>query len=229
MKKPSSTGRARLVAAALVVAAAGVFASVGMAGYGAKLVGLEHQSPTANQYPTSKVTICHHTHSQKNPFVTITVSGNAVAAHVRNHGDTIGPCAAQPPAAPVVPPGQAKKALKVRMAQKAKHAAKVKLRQHGKSKSEHGSQAKNDHAKGVGHKPATAPATVHGNANANGHGKTHGQSSNHGQGQAKGHDKGQTTHGQGQGHGNGHGNDHGNGDAHKSSGGGTGNGKGNGH
>ena len=102
MKKSSTTGRARIVAAALVVAAAGVFASVGMAGFGAKLVGMSHTStPTADQYPAGKVTICHHTHSQKNPFVTITVSQNAVAAHVRNHGDTIGPCSEQ--AAPVVP------------------------------------------------------------------------------------------------------------------------------
>lgn len=223
MKKPSSTRRARLVAAALVVAAAGVFASVGMAGYGAKLVGFTHQTPTTDQYPTSKVTICHHTHSQKNPFVTITVSQNAVAAHVRNHGDTVGPCAAQPPTVPVVPPGQAKKALKVRKAHKAEHAAKTKLRQHGKSKVEHGSQAKNDHAKGVGHMPATVQTSVHGMGNAKGHSKTHGPPANHGQGQAKGHghDKGQTTHGQGHGQGNG--------DAHKSSGGGTGNGKGNGH
>jgi hypothetical protein len=234
MKKPSSTGRARLVATALIVVAAGVFASVGMAGYGAKLVGLEHQSPTASQYPTSKVTICHHTHSQKNPFVTITVSQNAVAAHVRNHGDTVGPCTAQPPTAPAVPPGQAKKAAKVRMAHKAQHAAKTKLRLHGNAnKAEHGSQG---HAKAVGHESAT----VHGKGNAKGHDKTHGQSANHGQGQAKGHghDKSQTTHGHGQGQGHGHDQSHGsqgqghgqgNGDAHKSSGGGTGNGKGNGH
>ncbi|HYZ90231.1 MAG TPA: hypothetical protein VE620_13110 [Myxococcales bacterium] len=38
-----------------------------------------------------KVTICHHTHSKKHPFHTITVSANAVPAHMR-HGDTLGPC-----------------------------------------------------------------------------------------------------------------------------------------
>jgi hypothetical protein len=49
--------------------------------------------PAAAQYQYGgKVTICHHTHSQTNPFVTITVSQNAVPAHVRNHGDTLGPC-----------------------------------------------------------------------------------------------------------------------------------------
>ena len=41
-----------------------------------------------------KVTICHHTGSKKHPFHTITVSANAVPAHLR-HGDTIGPCPGQ--------------------------------------------------------------------------------------------------------------------------------------
>ncbi|HUI37763.1 MAG TPA: hypothetical protein VLZ04_09755 [Gaiellaceae bacterium] len=226
MKKFSTTGRARIVAAALVVAAAGVFASVGMAGFGAKLVGMSHTStPTAQQYPAGKVTICHHTHSQKNPFVTITVSQNAVAAHVRNHGDTIGPCSEQ--AAPVVPvvPGQAKKAVKVHKAHKAKHANKGQLRRNSKSKTKHESTQANDHAnKGVGHKPTTtAPSTSHGKGQAKGHSKTHGPPAGHGNGQGNGngngHDKSQNDHGQGHGQENGHSNNPGSG----------GNGKGKGH
>ena len=40
---------------------------------------------------SGKVTICHHTGSGSNPFVTITVSVNALPAHLA-HGDTIGAC-----------------------------------------------------------------------------------------------------------------------------------------
>jgi hypothetical protein len=47
-------------------------------------------TPAVSQYG-NKVTICHHTHSTKHPFVTITVSRNALPAHLR-HGDTVGPC-----------------------------------------------------------------------------------------------------------------------------------------
>jgi ABC-type sugar transport system substrate-binding protein len=42
------------------------------------------------QYPL-KVTICHHTGSETNPFVTIAVSERALPAHLA-HGDTRGPC-----------------------------------------------------------------------------------------------------------------------------------------
>src|ERR1700745_4050347 len=88
MKKSSTSGRARLIVAA---AAVGVFASLGGVGYAAGLVHFANHSATDAQYPPSKVTICHHTHSSKNPFVTITVSTHALPAHL-GHGDTIGAC-----------------------------------------------------------------------------------------------------------------------------------------
>lgn len=43
-----------------------------------------------------KVTICHHTGSQKHPFHPITVDEHAVPAHT-GHGDTVGPCPATTP------------------------------------------------------------------------------------------------------------------------------------
>lgn len=36
---------------------------------------------------SGKVTICHHTHSDTNPAVVISISRNAAAAHFANHGD----------------------------------------------------------------------------------------------------------------------------------------------
>jgi hypothetical protein len=44
-------------------------------------------SSAAHQY-VGKTTICHRTHSAKNPFVVITVSNNALPAH-EAHGDTL--------------------------------------------------------------------------------------------------------------------------------------------
>ena len=203
MKKSRTIGRTRLVAVALAIAAAGVFASVGMAGFGPDLVGLSHKSttPTTDQYPTSKVTICHHTHSQKNPFVTITVSQNAVAAHVRNHGDTIGPCSEQPSAAAV-----AAATAKVHKA----HKAKLHLK--GNSKGKHEGQGKDDGAQGAGHN--SGPSTAEhgkGKGQGKGHTKTHGPPADRGQGNGNGHgqDKNQTEHGQGQGNGDTHGNGNG--------------------
>ena len=64
--------RVRYAVATVVAAAVGVLASTGAVGYAARLAGVtETTSPVTAQYPPSKVTICHHTHSQTNPFVTI--------------------------------------------------------------------------------------------------------------------------------------------------------------
>jgi hypothetical protein len=46
------------------------------------------------QYGGGKVVICHATHSKKNPFVTIVVSAQGAANHLKHHsGDTRGACA----------------------------------------------------------------------------------------------------------------------------------------
>lgn len=66
------------VAAALATGAVTMFAALGG-------VSSAQSDISANQYQYGeKVTICHK-------GKTITVSGNAVAAHV-GHGDTLGPC-----------------------------------------------------------------------------------------------------------------------------------------
>jgi hypothetical protein len=207
--KKFKTGRARVAVAAAV---AGVFASLGGVGYAAGLMHFAHASPASAQYPHEKVTICHHTHSQKNPFVTITVSVHAVPAHLR-HGDTVGPCSEQGATA-----GK-------------KHAKKPKSQKTHTNRGHHGAKRHGPKSKGTtrgnhgqGQGSSHGQSGVHGK----GHSKSHGSQ---GQGQGKGHGKGKSQtrgHGQGngQGHGQGHGPTHGPDAKHGNSGsGGKGNGK----
>jgi hypothetical protein len=221
MEKLRNSGRARIAALAAAVLAAGVFASLAAAGYGAKLVSFSHTSPTAAQYPQSKVTICHHTHSQTNPFVTITVSVHALPAHLK-HGDTVGPCTDQAPPAPVV----GAKVHKLHKAHPSKSKAdKSRLHRHGKpakTKPVEKTHGKSEGAKGHSQAP-TSPTTVHGKSQAQTktHGSSNGQGKSHGKDHAKTHGPGN---GGGQGQGNGHGHGQGPGDTHGNSGGGKGNG-----
>jgi hypothetical protein len=80
--------RVRSVIAALV--AVGLLATLGVLAGASWATG---GSSNAFQYQYGgKVTICHHTHSKKNPWVTISVSQSALKAHLK-HGDTLGTCA----------------------------------------------------------------------------------------------------------------------------------------
>jgi hypothetical protein len=51
-------------------------------------------SSAAAQYEYGKVTVCHKTHSQKNPNVTITVGAKAAAKMIASGRATAGPCPA---------------------------------------------------------------------------------------------------------------------------------------
>jgi hypothetical protein len=128
----------------------------------------------AKQYNPKKVTICHHTHSKKNPFVTIRVSQNALKAHLK-HGDTIGPCSgatftlcAKGKTTKVKGEKKAEKLLrKQAKLGKCKTTSKGKSEKHkgksdenkqkGKSKNDHGKPAEKPGKGGEPGKPADTP------------------------------------------------------------------------
>jgi hypothetical protein len=84
--------RERFARRAALGVSAGLVAAFAVAGFGpvAGAVSPTGDAASAKQY-ADKVTICHRTGSKKNPFRTITVSRNALKAHLK-HGDTVGRC-----------------------------------------------------------------------------------------------------------------------------------------
>lgn len=203
--------RVRFAAAGAAALAVGVLASSGAVGYAARLVGVTGASPVAAQYPPSKVTICHHTHSQKNPFVTITVSERALPAHLR-HGDTIGPCQASVPTVKQVKPS-------------AKHQKPQHFGHKQKGKKSHltgqlHSTAKGSNGLNQGQGHGQGPSKSQGQAPD----QTQGQAQGHAYGRVKEHGPGGQTHGQGATSGHGYGSGNGPGTNRGSSGGANGKG-----
>jgi hypothetical protein len=80
--------RRRRIALGLGVIATSLLIATAIVG-----VGFAGGSISAAQYQYGKITICHHTHSKKHPWVTIRISQRAWPAHQR-HGDTEGACTA---------------------------------------------------------------------------------------------------------------------------------------
>jgi hypothetical protein len=200
MNRSSKSRRIRFAVAGAVALAVGLLASLGAVSYAAKFVGVTGASPVAAQYPPSKVTICHHTHSQKNPAVTITISERALPAHLA-HGDTIGPCSAPPIGAPAV-----KAAVKAGKKNKPQHSSHKGKKSHPsgleRSALRKALKANRDH--GQGKSGTQGQASGQGSVQGQSGTKVHGQGTGHANGHAKQHGLGNGN-GQGAGHGNGNG------------------------
>jgi hypothetical protein len=92
MTKQFRSGNGRLVGAVavtgLLLVPLGIFGGPALARTAAAVGEYGHSGASQYQY---RVTICHHTGSKKHPWHLITISNNAVPAHLRHH-DQMPPC-----------------------------------------------------------------------------------------------------------------------------------------
>jgi len=113
----------------------------------AKSAASEYEYSGSSQYQyNGKVTVCHHTHSKKHPWVQVRVSAHGAKAHLK-HGDVLGACPT------VAPPNR-----------DGGGGNGTKSGDHGKS-SDHGKSG--DHGNSGDH----GKSGDHGNGGGNGHGK----------------------------------------------------------
>jgi hypothetical protein len=140
------TMSARLRGVVAAVAAVGALAALSVLAGAGWATG---SSSSATQYQYGgKVTICHHTHSKKNPWVTISVSQSAWMHHFSKTQDTIGTCASAH-----------------------KGAAKDKGDTHHGNKGKHDETS--DDTSTTSTTSTTSPGHGHGHGNGNGRGPDH--------------------------------------------------------
>lgn len=133
-----------------------VFGAPALANSVAAASQYEYSGSSQYQY-RGKVTICHHTHSKKHPWVQIRVGASAAKAHLK-HGDTLGAC--PPPAAPAP--------------KKTGDDQHGKSGDHGKS-GNHGKSGDHGNSGDQGSSGDQGKSGDHGNSGGNGHGKGKGK------------------------------------------------------
>lgn len=129
---------AALVISASLLVPLVVFGGTALATGFAALAQYGHGPGSAQYQYNGKVTICHATHSAKNPFVTIVVSPQGAANHLKHHdGDKAGACATTHSSA-----------ARDNQHGKGKDQGQAKKQDHGQANSQSANESKDDHGKG---------------------------------------------------------------------------------
>lgn len=164
-------GRRLGVTALVAVGAIASFAVIGGTGLAGGLAKPFKAQYGPGQYQAHKVTICHK------GKVTIRVSVNALPAHVRRHGDVVGPCTVASIKAAKLKKAKHTKAVKAakvekatKMEKQAARAAKRAAKAAAKSQAQGAATDTVSAETSKVHGPPSSPGNGHGN----GHGKNKG-------------------------------------------------------
>lgn len=153
-------GRRLGVTALVALGAIASFAVIGGTGLAGGLAKPFKAQYGPGQYQAHKVTICHKAK------VTIRVSVKALPAHVRRHGDVVGPCTA----ASI----KAAKLKKAKLAKAEKQAAKAEKRAAKAAAKSQKNGAATDTVSAETSTKVHGPPSSPGNGHGNGHGKNKG-------------------------------------------------------